>query len=363
MLRNIVLFLLTCLLAVALTIPQPAMAKARKVITVTVSVSPESTFQTTMSFRDQNHFAKKLIHSATLVTSYNPHWIRAALTVKNRSYVYDHDGRLYEKGLPRQYLIPSDVRQKIEEMVKAVESVHFAPALSWEQVKKTLKRMEFATVIDLETGQRFDVQRRAGSRHADVQPLTRADTHIMKSIYQGKWSWKRRAILVEVDGTYFAASMHGMPHGVGAIEGNEFPGHFCIHFFGSSTHRRTEPDPSHSMMILKASGALATAIKGSSPEELVGYFLTALHEHDTHAMRMTTDGFALPEGLSHVESVRSSEIVIPSDERGPIMLEVPVRLAYVAREGGISASTWRFLLRREMPWERWRITGVELDPK
>ncbi|ATF12437.1 hypothetical protein ABEX29_19765 [Brevibacillus porteri] len=362
MLRSKVLIFCICLFVIALSMPHSAFAKVKNDITVTVSVSPESSFQTTMSFRDQKQFTKRLLGSTTEVASYNPHWIRATLTVKKRTYVYDHDGQLYEKEMPRRYVLANDVRQRIEEMAKSVEAVHFAHAIPWEQVKKTLKRMEFGTVIDLETGQRFDVQRRAGSRHADVQPLTRKDTQIMKNIYQGKWSWKRRAILVEVDGTYFAASMHGMPHGAGAIKGNEFPGHFCIHFFGSSTHRRTEPDPSHSMMILKASGALATTIKGASPEELVGYFLTALHEHDTHAMRMTTDGFSLPEGLSAIESVRTSEIVIPSDERGPLLIEVPVRLTYIAREGGNFRRTWKFLLRREVPGERWRIIAVELNP-
>ncbi|MFS0554432.1 hypothetical protein [Brevibacillus sp. 179-C9.3 HS] len=360
--RNKVLIFCICLIIIALSMPHSAFAKAKNDITVTVSVSPESPFQSTMSFRDQHHFAKRLMGSSKIVASYNPHWIRATLTVKKRTYVYDHDGRLYEKDMPRRYVLANDVRQRLEEMVKSVEAVHFAQATPWEQAKKTLKRMEFATVIDLETGQRFDVQRRAGSRHADVQPLTRKDTQIMKNIYHGKWSWKRRAILVEVDGTYFAASMHGMPHGAGAIKGNEFPGHFCIHFFGSSTHRSREPDPSHSMMILKASGALASTVRGASPEELVGFFLTALHEQDTHAMRMTTDGFPLPEGLSSIESVRTTEIVIPSDERGPLLIKVPVRVTYIAREGGDFRETWRFLLRREMPWERWRIIAVDLNP-
>ena len=53
----------------------------------------------------------------------------------------------------------------------------------------------------------------------------------MKTIYQGKWSWQRKAIIVELeDGRRLAASMHGMPHGAGAIRGNNFNGHFCVHF-------------------------------------------------------------------------------------------------------------------------------------
>ena len=68
--------------------------------------------------------------------------------------------------------------------------------LPWEKVYKILPKYSKFTVLDVETGKRFHVQRRAGSRHADVQPLTPKDTTIMKEIYGGKWSWKRRAIIV-----------------------------------------------------------------------------------------------------------------------------------------------------------------------
>ncbi|MCC3377949.1 hypothetical protein LKX83_33445, partial [Cohnella sp. REN36] len=70
----------------------------------------------------------------------------------------------------------------------------------------------------------------AGKYHADVQPLTKADTKIMKQIYNGKWSWKRKAIVVKKDHHYYAASMQGMPHGGDGIPDNSFSGHFCIHF-------------------------------------------------------------------------------------------------------------------------------------
>ena len=52
----------------------------------------------------------------------------------------------------------------------------------------------------------------------------------MKEIY-GEWSWERRAIIVVVGGRRIAASMAGMPHGAGLIKDNDFPGHFCVHFW------------------------------------------------------------------------------------------------------------------------------------
>ena len=109
--------------------------------------------------------------------------------------------------------------------------------LPWGKVYEILPKYSKFTVLDVETGKMFKVQRRAGSRHADVQPLTSKDTKIMKEIYGGKWSWKRRAIIVIHQDQWIAASMHGMPHAAGALE-NDFPGHFCIHFYGSKTHHK-----------------------------------------------------------------------------------------------------------------------------
>jgi hypothetical protein len=184
----------------------------------------------------------------------------------------------------------------------------------------------------------------------------------MKSIYQGKWSWKRRAILVEVNGTYFAASMHGMPHGAGAIQGNQFPGHFCIHFYGSSTHRRKEPDPSHSLMIVKASGNLAQTVMSAEPEQLVDYFLTSLNEHDQTTLQMTTDGFSLPEKLSGIESIKRMDEHLPVDQIHSLTAEIPVRVDYVHKQSGEEKRKWIFVLQRNSPLDRWKICDLQIAP-
>ena len=67
----------------------------------------------------------------------------------------------------------------------------------------------------------------------------------MKSIYGGSWSWNRRPILVKYNGHVYAASMNGMPHGTTTITNNNFPGHFCIHFYGSKTHGTKRVDATH----------------------------------------------------------------------------------------------------------------------
>lgn len=141
--------------------------------------------------------------------------------------------------------------------------------------EKIFSRGTVATVYDVETGLKFKVKRTFGTNHADVEPLTAEDTATMKKIYGGSWSWARRAIVVDVDGRNLAASMNGMPHaglekypslqyvsgrsgGYGSgtnydeVKGNNFNGHFCIHFYKSRTHGSNKEDANHQAMVKKA---------------------------------------------------------------------------------------------------------------
>lgn len=150
----------------------------------------------------------------------------------------------------------------------------------WEEANRLLPKYGKCTIIDFETGQQFRVQRRAGSSHADVQPLTANDTAVLKSIY-GQWSWNRRAALVKLDnGRILAASMNGMPHGAGAIKGNNFSGHFCLHFRDSRTHASGSQDLAHQVMIWKAAGIFEEQMALQSPEESIRIFVTVLNQGD-----------------------------------------------------------------------------------
>lgn len=155
--------------------------------------------------------------------------------------------------------------------------------LPWEQVNTILPKKSKFTIIDVESGLFFDVQRRAGSSHADVQPLTHSDTKMMKTIYNGKWSWRRRAIIVLTDDRMIAASMHGMPHGAGALQ-NGFPGHFCVHFFGSTTHGLKNQDPAHKIMVIKAGGILDHYLSEVDPYEMIQVLEVAINQRDEGIM-------------------------------------------------------------------------------
>lgn len=112
------------------------------------------------------------------------------------------------------------------------------------------------TVTDIKSGISWQVKRTGGTNHADVQPLTAADTAAMKKACGSDFgTWHRRAIWVSINGEKYAASMNCMPHGNGNITNNNFDGHHCIHFTNSKTHESGKVDPDHQATIKKALAA------------------------------------------------------------------------------------------------------------
>lgn len=126
--------------------------------------------------------------------------------------------------------------------------------LSWDQVKQVFLIGDTARVLDLETGLSFRIYRHGGHLHADCEPLSPKDTAIMFAVFGGKWSWERRAVIVEVGEHRIAASLNGQPHGRYSLRNNNFFGHFCVHFYQSRLHKNGKLDPTHQQMILKAAG-------------------------------------------------------------------------------------------------------------
>lgn len=125
--------------------------------------------------------------------------------------------------------LPDEAQERLEPKSQGALPIH------WDQVDTLFPVGTVALVRPVGTGLTFKVWRRGGWAHADVEPLKAQDTEVMRQVY-GQWSWARVPIVVEVGGQRIAASMHGMPHGQQAIKDNGFPGHFCIHFTGSTTH-------------------------------------------------------------------------------------------------------------------------------
>ena len=129
-----------------------------------------------------------------------------------------------------------------------------AREMDWwtSDIQKIFARGVTAQITDVETGLTWRERRNGGTNHADCQPLTAADTAAMKKAYGGTWSWNRRAVFVTINGTNYAASINGMPHGSGSIKDNNFNGHHCIHFTNSRTHGTNKVCSLHQAAIKKA---------------------------------------------------------------------------------------------------------------
>lgn len=116
----------------------------------------------------------------------------------------------------------------------------------WDDIKdSSFKKGTRFTIIDVKTGLSFKCYRWSGYWHSDSTPVSKEDTATMKKIYGGSWSWSRRAIWVVVGGKTYAASMNGMPHMQDPNSNDNFPGHFCVHFYQSKVHQSGKQDPAH----------------------------------------------------------------------------------------------------------------------
>jgi len=164
--------------------------------------------------------------------------------------------------------------------VKPTPGPQFGELLDWwTEAQYVMKFNVPFTIIDFETGTRFQAIRTFGANHADCEPLTARDTAIMLSLWDKYHTsyWTERAVLIEIEGRRLAASMSAMLHagldahpaginvhnrsggyGYGinldAIKGNNADGHFDIHFTNSTRHSDGTVSPRHQANIRRAAG-------------------------------------------------------------------------------------------------------------
>ncbi|MDO5022607.1 MAG: peptidoglycan-binding protein [Eubacteriales bacterium] len=130
-------------------------------------------------------------------------------------------------------------------------------------IQSVWRKGDIAVITDVRTGLSFRSKRWSGGYHADVEPLTAADTEVLCRIYgvkdaqeiSEKNMWQRRPLWVTLKGRTFAASMYGVPHNYPAgdtIPNNNFNGQFCVHFLNSRTHTSNRIDENHMKAIREA---------------------------------------------------------------------------------------------------------------
>lgn len=353
LLISLLLFILIFPGAVSATQSHPKKA------TIIIKSSPDAEFQTRLRIYKEK-WAQAIRTSRHSDTPRPVPFSDMYLAFGERKWVIGRKGYLIEADTGKQLLLPEKMEKQLLNYASLLRRKHYGELVPWSKADKLLPRKAKFTVVDLETGQSFKVQRRAGEAHADVQPLTEQDTKIMKDIYNGHWSWRRRAILVKTDGRTIAASMHGMPHGAGALQ-NEFPGHFCIHFWQSQTHRSEKMDPAHEMMIYKASGKLYNYLEEATPYELVDAFLVALNQHNEQWLKMMLDEGnpketkRLLEMLKDAEAINNTSSLKAEDAITLVGVEIPVDVRIFWRGRGETKETLTFIVTRNAPGERWRI--------
>lgn len=366
--------------ALALVMPSPLMSAPREAVakavsvqfTVSVKTSPDALYETRKSFvkkpwsRAWPKVSAAPDHPASGLVPYGDAYMEVMEGGSNRKFSLREDGVLLEPDTGSVITMPDAIRKQWVEQAESLRRIHYGELISWDDAKTGVPLKSKVTVVDLETGLTFRAQRRAGSLHADVQPLTKQDTATMKHIYDGSWSWKRRAILVLYGGRKLAGSMHGMPHGGDGIPDNDFSGHFCIHFLGSSTHKTGSEDFAHQLMVHKAAGRLDSLLAQSPPARLAETFLESLKQQDEALLRAVLRG-ADPDTLSKyckllqsVESVRY-ELPASADPKDALTAEYRVKAHVDGRGGGVRVQTFRFLFARETPDSAWQLTEVDLE--
>lgn len=171
---------------------------------------------------------------------------------------YQKDNKMTVNGIADTKMLESLGLQTTSETSSAydIPPVHGTAKLSdwWTELQYVFPKGKIAVITDVDKKVSWREKRFAGKNHADIQPLTKADTAKLKRVYGGGWSWKRRAVFVTIDGVNYAASIHGYPHG-GSNLSNNFPGHHCLHGLNSRTHGTNKVDANHQKMVQKAAKA------------------------------------------------------------------------------------------------------------
>jgi hypothetical protein len=359
---GIVLF---CSLAAAFPSGTAAEPQTSDPARITIRISPNAQHEVHIELSER--WNDRIARSPSLPASSDPvtdHY----LTVGGRTYWIDDSYQLYDPAASRLIRPDYEARRELAASIQAASSRYYGTMATWEEGKQVIGMKGVFTVVDLESGLQFRAQRRAGSTHADVQPLTLQDTAVMKRIYGGRWTWKRRAILVRKDGHVLAASMHGMPHGGDGIPGNGFRGHFCIHFLGSRTHGSGQVDLDHQVMVHKAAGQLRRYANGAPPGELADLYLTAVNQQDPEIAAALFRSRSLAE--RHIErdfaAISAIRRVSPDPELGDdaedaLVLSLPIRVNIFGRAGTKNHLKMTFHYMREGIGEPWKIDGIQMN--
>ncbi|OAS13596.1 hypothetical protein [Paenibacillus oryzisoli] len=340
---------------------QKTMAAEKGSIQLQVKASPGALYQTELTF--VNTSLQRALEEATVGDA------SLEAIPPDTTLQYDKKGQTILLGVTssgdvvdwtskRRMQLPPSAQEALQAQVQALRAKHYGEMLTWEEASLVLPKFSSFTVVDVMSGLSFEGQRRAGSHHADVQPLTKTDSATLKRIYGGTWSWDRRAVLVKLNGRTLAASMHGMPHGGDGIPGNDFNGHFCIHFLGSVTHGSRSVDPAHQVMVHRAAGLLNDYVSKLTPWALIDVWISGAHQGDLQLLQVTTG----QEQAMHVRSMRRLSKFQEQDTSQLLQYDTSVNVTMTAaRASGVTSRRVLFHLERTTVQDRWYIRSAVIQ--
>ncbi|MCR8635565.1 hypothetical protein [Paenibacillus radicis (ex Xue et al. 2023)] len=345
-----------------------ALAAPESKAILTVKASTEAQMQTQLTL--DNKWLQHISRNSTRTTASIIPVTDTALTLVDKgvtvTYSVDRKGGLYHIETNEMIQLNTKIKLKLAKYVQRVRSAHYGKILPWDKAKGIIPKKKKFKVIDVESGLSFNVQRRAGTHHADVQPLTKEDTAVMKQIYNGKWSWRRKAIIVQTEDKFLAASMHGMPHGGDGIPDNDFSGHFCIHFLGSTTHGSGNVDPEHQLMVYKAGGKLDEYFMQASPYEIVNAYFNAFNFRDSQILKMSFSNAKhhqlelLYKNKDQITGISKRVKTMARDTSGLLSLEIPVEVGITRGGRGEERATLQFQMKRTSFFEQWKIDSIDM---
>jgi len=104
--------------------------------------------------------------------------------------------------------------------------------LHWfNEVKPNLKTGQNILAYEPQSGISFTLYVMSRGRHADVEPLTSADTAKMMRAWNNEITWTPKIVYIKLpDGRWSLAAMHNVAHGSQVIKDNDFDGQNCVHF-------------------------------------------------------------------------------------------------------------------------------------
>ncbi len=346
---------------------QGALAEPAHKAVLTVKTSLDSELETNLELTNNferflKHGQRKSVQNIPVLDTY----LTLNRNGEHLTFLVDQAGNLYDEKTLEIIYLQEHIKSELRNYVHSLRSKHYGQMIEWDNASTLIPKQAKFKVIDLETGLSFNVQRRAGSKHADVQPLTKEDTAIMKQIYNGAWSWRRKAIIVQTEDQRLAASMHGMPHGGDGIPDNDFSGHFCIHFTGSSTHGSGNVDPEHQLMVYKAAGKLVDYFNEASPYQIADAFLIALNLKEPQILKMSFADAKDPQldyflkEKDRLKGIRKRSSHVDKPFSGVLALEFPLEVNMYRENNRVDKATFTFQMIRGSLLEPWTITSISM---